>query len=158
MSKGPKWVRVDDRLIHGEVVVAWLSTLGTSKIVVVDDGVAKDEFMREVLHLAAPTHSTLIVLSLDQALSGDWLQFDDALVLVKSPLTALALRQGGVEFTRLNVGGLGARPGRTPLYKNISASPEEIEAMKEFEQGGGEVIFQIVPTDGAVPLSKVQRR
>lgn len=156
--KGPKWVRVDDRLIHGEVVVAWLSTLGTSKIIVVDDGVAKDEFMKEVLHLAAPTHSTLIVLSLEQALSGDKSRFNDALVLVKSPVTALALRQGGIEFNHLNVGGLGARPGRRPLYKNISASPEEIKALQEFEQEGGEVVFQIVPTDSAVPLAKVRQR
>jgi len=156
--KGPKWVRVDDRLIHGEVVVAWLSTLGTSKIIVVDDGVAKDEFMKEVLSLATPTQSTLIVLSLEQALSGDSSEFDNALVLIKSPVTALALRQGGIEFSQLNVGGLGARPGRKPLYKNISASPEEIKALKEFEQGGGEVMFQIVPTDTVVPLSKVRRR
>jgi mannose/fructose/N-acetylgalactosamine-specific phosphotransferase system component IIB len=73
-------------------------------------------------------------------------------------VTALALRQGGIEFSQLNVGGLGARPGRKPLYKNISASPEEIKALKEFEQGGGEVMFQIVPTDTVVPLSKVRLR
>lgn len=156
--KGPKWVRVDDRLIHGEVVVGWLNTLGVRKIVVVDDGVAKDEFVKEILRLAAPADSALIVLSLEQALSGDGSQFDDAFVLVKSPVTALSLRQGGIVFSHLNVGGLGARPGRKPLYKNISASSEEIEAMEEFEREGGEVMFQIVPTDAVVQLSKVKRR
>lgn len=154
--KGPKWVRVDDRLIHGEVGVCWMGALETTKIVVVDDATARDEFLTEVLNLAAPAGSTIIVLSLADAISGDWSRFDDALVLIKSPLTALALRRGGLEFKIMNMGGMGAKPGRKSLWKNISASPDEVQALDEFERLGGQVVFQIVPTDTAVPLFKVK--
>lgn len=155
--KGPKWVRVDDRLIHGEVGVCWMGALETNKIVVVDDGTAKDDFLKEVLILAAPAGSVLSVFSTAEAIAGDWSRFDGALVLVKNPLTALALRKAGLEFPVLNMGGVGARPGRKQLWKNISATPEEIQALEEYERLGGQVVFQIVPSDGAVAFSKVKR-
>ena len=47
-------VRIDDRLIHGQVVAVWLRALGAKRIVIVDDATARDEFLREVLTLAAP--------------------------------------------------------------------------------------------------------
>src|ERR1035437_5108835 len=47
-------VRIDDRLIHGQVVAGWLRALGAKRIVIVDDATARDEFLREVLTLAAP--------------------------------------------------------------------------------------------------------
>jgi mannose/fructose/N-acetylgalactosamine-specific phosphotransferase system component IIB len=47
-------VRIDDRLIHGQVVAVWLRTLGAARIVIVDDATARDEFLRDVLTLAAP--------------------------------------------------------------------------------------------------------
>jgi mannose/fructose/N-acetylgalactosamine-specific phosphotransferase system component IIB len=47
-------VRIDDRLIHGQVVAGWLRALGAQRIVIVDDAAARDEFLREVLTLAAP--------------------------------------------------------------------------------------------------------
>ena len=49
-----KLVRVDDRLIHGQVVAIWLKALGAKRIVIVDDKTAADEFLREILMLAAP--------------------------------------------------------------------------------------------------------
>jgi mannose/fructose/N-acetylgalactosamine-specific phosphotransferase system component IIB len=51
---GLRLVRVDDRLIHGQVVAIWLKALGARRILIVDDRTAHDEFLREVLELAAP--------------------------------------------------------------------------------------------------------
>lgn len=157
MARGPKWVRVDDRLIHGEVGVCWMGALQTKKIVVVDDNTARDPFLSEVLYLAAPAGSQIELFSLKDALVADRSSFEDALVLVKNPKTALALRRGGIEFDIMNMGGLGAGPGRKQLWKNISASEDEIRALEDFEKEGGQVVFQIVPTDPAVPFAKVKR-
>jgi mannose/fructose/N-acetylgalactosamine-specific phosphotransferase system component IIB len=78
-------------------------------------------------------------------------------VLMKSPVTALALRRGGVPFEVLNVGGIGARPGRNPLFRNISASDEEIKAMRALEELGTRVEFRIVADDRAVPFASLDR-
>jgi PTS system mannose-specific IIB component len=153
-------VRVDDRLIHGQVVAVWLRALGADRIVIVDDATASDEFLREILCLAAPAEVRVEIFSVIDALSPVTTYAthpDRTFVLMKSPVTALALRRGGVPFEVLNVGGIGARPGRNPLFRNISASDEEIKAMRALEELGTRVEFRIVADDRAVPFTSLDR-
>jgi PTS system mannose-specific IIB component len=75
---------------------------------------------------------------------------------MRSPITALKLREAGVAFPLLNVGGIGAGPGRKPLYRNISASPEEIEAMRQLEAMGTRVELRIVENDRPVMFTSVK--
>jgi mannose/fructose/N-acetylgalactosamine-specific phosphotransferase system component IIB len=78
-------------------------------------------------------------------------------VLVRSPVTALRLREAGVEFPLLNVGGLGAGPTRKPLYRNISASPDERDAMRQLERMGTRVELRIVENDRPVAFASVDK-
>jgi PTS system mannose-specific IIB component len=154
-----KLVRVDDRLIHGQVVAIWLKALGARRIVIVDDRTAADEFLREILELAAPPgvpvevhdveHGTQRVRDLAAAP-------EPIFVLMRSPITAVRMREAGVEFPLLNVGGMGAGPGRKVLYRNISASPEEIGAMRRLEELGTTVELRIVENDRPVMFATVK--
>lgn len=154
-------VRVDDRLIHGQIVAVWLRSVGADRIVIVDDRVAADPFLVEVLTLAAPSDVAVEVLGIAEGearvkeLAGGP---DRAFVLVKTPATALALVRAGVPIEVLNVGGLGAGPGRRPLYRNVSASDEERAAMREIEAGGTHVEIRAVPDDRPVPFASVDGR
>ncbi len=154
-----KLVRVDDRLIHGQVVAIWLKALGAKRIIVVDDRTANDEFLREILVLAAPPGVPVEVHDLEKGtervreLASDP---EPVFVLMRSPLTAVHLREAGVEFPLLNVGGIGAGPGRKPLYRNISASPEEIAAMRRLEEMGTRVELRIVENDRPVQFASVK--
>ncbi|MCC6618196.1 MAG: PTS sugar transporter subunit IIB [Chloroflexi bacterium] len=153
---GLRLVRVDDRLIHGQVVAIWLKTLGAKRILIVDDRTARDEFLREVLELAAPAGVVLEVHPLETGTQRvrEASQADEPVfVLMRSPVTALALREAGVEFDVLNVGGIGAGPDRKPLYRNISASPAELDAMRRLEQMGTRVELRIVAGDKPVDFS-----
>lgn len=153
-------VRVDDRLIHGQVVAVWLRALDATRIVVVDDAVAADEFLRDVLVLAAPRGVAVEVLDLAAAiLRLPAVAADDrpTLVLVRTPVTALRLREAGVPFALLNVGGLGSRPGRLALYRTISADAEERAAMRALERLGTRVELRIVAADRPVPFGTVDR-
>jgi PTS system mannose-specific IIB component len=158
---GLKLVRVDDRLIHGQVVAVWLRAIGAERIIVVDDKTAQDPFLREVLELAAPRGTPVEVYSVaDGASRVSELAASSTgtFVLMRTPLTALRLRELGVEFDVLNVGGIGAGPGRRPLYKNISASDEEIAAMRSLEAMGTKVELRIVADDHGVPFSSVDKK
>jgi mannose/fructose/N-acetylgalactosamine-specific phosphotransferase system component IIB len=77
-------------------------------------------------------------------------------VIMRSPVTALRMREAGVDFPLLNVGGIGAGPGRKPLYRNISASPEELEAMRRLEAMGTRVELRIVESDRPVMFASVK--
>lgn len=153
-------VRVDDRLIHGQVIAVWMRALGADVIVVVDDETAADEFLAEILTLAAPPGVPVEVLSVDTAvprLTGLATSDDAAFVLMRSPLTALNLRQSGVEIPVLNIGGMGARAGRSQLYRNISASPDELAAMRDLAELGTTVEIRIVADDHPVSLESLAK-
>jgi len=157
---GLRLVRVDDRLIHGQVVTLWLKALGARRILIVDDRTAHDDFLREVLELAAPAGTDVEIHDLATGIDRVREVAADAepvFVLMRSPVTALRLREAGVEFPLLNVGGIGAGPGRKPLYRNISASPEELDAMRQLEQMGTQVELRIVEGDRPVAFSSVDK-
>jgi mannose/fructose/N-acetylgalactosamine-specific phosphotransferase system component IIB len=154
-----KLVRVDDRLIHGQVVAIWLKALGARRIVIVDDRTAADEFLREILELAAPPGVPVEVHDVErgaQRVRDLAAAPEPIFVLMRSPLTAVRLREAGVEFPLLNVGGMGAGPGRKVLYRNISASPEEIGAMRRLEEMGTTVELRIVENDRPVMFATVK--
>lgn len=155
-----KLVRIDDRLIHGQVVAVWLRALGADRIVIVDDQTARDDFLREVLVLAAPPGVPVEVHDLESGTGRvRELASDDeaAFVLLRSPLTALRLRQAGVPFGEVNLGGLGAGPGRHALYRSISASEEERAALRELEKLGTRVELRIVADDRPVEFATIDR-
>ncbi|HLE58818.1 MAG TPA: PTS sugar transporter subunit IIB [Candidatus Limnocylindria bacterium] len=157
---GLRLVRVDDRLIHGQIVAIWLKALGAARIVIVDDRTARDDFLREVIELAAPRGVPVEIHDLANGIERVRRAASDPepiFVLVRSPLVALSLRQAGIEFGVLNVGGIGAGPGRKVLFRNISASPEELEAMRQLEKMGTAVELRIVQNDRPVAFASVDK-
>jgi D-glucosaminate-specific PTS system IIB component len=151
-------VRIDDRLIHGQVVAGWLRALGARRIVIVDDATARDEFLREVLTLAAPQGVPVEVCDV-AAGATRCIELaatpEPVMVLVRSPRTVLSLRQAGVPIEIVDLGGMGAGPGRRRLHKTISVSPDEIREMRELEQLGTRVEIQIVADDRPIPFGSL---
>ncbi len=153
-------VRVDDRLVHGQVVAIWLKALNARRIVIVDDRTAHDEFVSEVITLAAPPGVPVEIHDLATGTERVRELVTDpepVFVLMRSPVTALHLREAGVEFSLLNVGGIGAGPTRKPLYRNISASVEELAAMRQLEALGTTVELRIVKDDRPVAFKSVDK-
>ena len=155
-----KLVRIDDRLIHGQVVAVWLRSVGADRIVIVDDRTANDDFLKELMILAAPQGVPVEVHGLADGttrIAEVAASAENAFVLMKSPVIALALREAGIPIPVLNVGGMGAGPGRRTLYRNISASDDELRAMRALEAMGTRVELRIVADDRPVPFSSVDK-
>lgn len=153
---GLRLVRVDDRLIHGQVAAIWLKAIGASRILIVDDRTARDEFLREVIELSSPAGVAVEIHGLAEGterVRAASAESEPVFVLVRSPITALRMREAGVEFPVLNVGGIGAGPDRKRLYRNISASEEELEAMRALERMGTRVELRIVADDKPVAFA-----
>lgn len=149
-------VRIDDRLIHGQVIAVWCKHRRFTHIVIVDDGVAADPFMQEVLGLAAPPNLQVDVFSIEdgiKALNGDTSNWGTTMVLLKSPLAAKQLYDGGLEYNALNIGGIGSRPGRKNIFKNIAVSEEEVAILKYLMDKGVEITLLTVPGEKAKSFS-----
>lgn len=143
--------RVDDRLIHGQVMTAWLQYTDGNHIVIVDDGTAKDEFLKSVMKMSVPQGVKLDVLTVEDGikfLSEDHGK-DNIIILAKTPAAYLSLVEGGVTLKEVIVGGMGANGQRKKFFKNISASDEERGIFKSIIDKGVSVKIQIVPSDKA---------
>jgi PTS system mannose-specific IIB component len=151
-------VRIDDRLIHGQVIAVWLRALGGKRIVIVDDATARDEFLREVLTLAAP-HGVQVEVHDVAAGAVRLMELapspEPVMVLARSPRTILALRQAGVPIEVVDLGGMGAGPGRKRIHRTISVSPDEIRDLQAIEKLGTRVEIQIVADDRPIPFHSV---
>ena len=149
--------RVDDRLIHGQVVIKWFRLFPADEILIYDDQVRADPFLQRVLALAAPPAARLTVKSVAETIAylgpnGDAGDRPRVLLLVRSPKTALQLLEGGVSFAALNVGGMAAGPGTRRLHKSISATPEQIAQLEAIARRGVRVFFQTVPEPEETPV------
>ena len=145
--------RVDDRLIHGQVMTAWMKLLPAKEIIVIDNKVAKDEFMITVLEMAAPTGVKVKVFTEEKVLQAGLSK--PTILLAKSPVSYKGIIDRGVELEAINLGGMGINNDRTTLYKNIAASPAEREAIKEFLDKGIDVKIQVIPADKVVEVKDI---
>lgn len=147
--------RIDDRLIHGQVMTAWVQYTGANEIVIVDDAVAKDDFLKMVITGAVPNNLKAIVLSVQDA--AVYLRDEEGkkvIVLAKGPAVYDQLLAEGVEIPAINLGGMGSNKDRSQLYKNISCSDDERAVFRKLIEQV-EVFVQVVPNTEKVSLGKV---
>ena len=110
--------RIDDRLVHGQVMQVWTKGKGTNSAYVIDDATANDEFMKEIYESTQSTGGLKIKVFSAQGLVDQWNadQFgDDKVALIfKSLAYAKVAVDGGVPIKELNVGGIAIKPARHP--------------------------------------------
>jgi mannose/fructose/sorbose-specific phosphotransferase system IIB component len=147
--------RIDDRLIHGQVTVAWSKHINSQRIVVANDEVAKDDIQRSLLPLAAPPGVEVRIVPVSDAPENT--KDKRSLLLVKNPRDALTLLDLGLDAKEINLGNMGFAQGRKNLTKSLSLSDEEIRQLKEIEGRGVRVYFQMLPQDRRVPLGELVR-
>jgi mannose/fructose/N-acetylgalactosamine-specific phosphotransferase system component IIB len=114
-------LRVDDRLIHGQILVAWGQRLHPARIWVVDDAAAANAWEAELMSSAAPDVEVRVVTvaAMAAAWAGEEAAAGGAFLLVRDLKTALALVEAGATVPRLNLGGLHYAPGKTKVNEYI---------------------------------------
>lgn len=152
-------VRVDDRLVHGQVVVGWGRPLRAAFVVVVDDALAASDWEQELYRMGMPPELTLEFATVAQAAArrAGW-EADPrpGMVLLGDVGTALALAEAGVRFPRLNLGGVHHRPGRAERLPYVFLTDAELEALGRLAATGVEVTAQDVPATRPVPLGELR--
>ena len=151
-----KMLRIDDRLIHGQIVTAWAKNIQAEKIWIVDDGVAKDDFVKGIMHMVAPGDRELIITGLaDMPSMAEKLdsELGNTLILVKFPYVAKEIFKAGIKLNELNIGAIGASPERQKLFNNISGSEAEKQTLKEIQDIGINVFFQVTPDEKRTQFS-----
>ena len=150
--------RIDDRLIHGQVMTGWSKVYNSKKIIVVDDATAANSFLCQVMKMSVPSDMEVKVCTVEdgpQAILSDAPE-SKTIVLTKTPSAMLALLDGGVPIKELNLGGMGYLPGRKAILRNIQISSEELEQLQHIASKGVHVFCQIVHDGKSIELNKVK--
>ena len=164
--------RVDDRLIHTEILTLWVPEVRANRIIIVDDVVAKDKFRSKVIKEMAPQGLIIHVYGrseerrvgkecrygIDRATEKlkEAPSFDGerVIVIAESPLVFEELIKRGIKINQLNIGGMGIRGERKAVARRVACDTMEMEAIHELIKKHVHVYFQTVPTRSSEEAKK----
>ncbi|NLW81705.1 MAG: PTS sugar transporter subunit IIB [Desulfovibrionales bacterium] len=146
-----QWFRIDNRLVHGQVIEAWLPHVRAKTLVVANDDLAADELRQEIMSLAVPSGVTFLCCPLQNvAAELERLQTEDPgqhmLVLFATCADARAAHHAGVAFSVVNIGNLHYGPGKEQICEYIALGPDDRACLKYFSDHGVELDFRCVPS------------
>ena len=148
--------RVDDRLIHGQVILGWGSVLRPDRIILADDEVASNEWEKNLYAASVPPEIKVSILPLPEAaaqLKRGIFDTERVILLVRHPKDVVALMDLGLPVGEVNVGGLHFREGRQKLLDNVYIDGEERNIMRELVKRGVILDGRAVPGSRAVKLN-----
>jgi mannose/fructose/N-acetylgalactosamine-specific phosphotransferase system component IIB len=145
-----KLARIDDRLIHGQVVLGWVPFVKPDRIVVANDRVAASEWERRFYGSCVPPEIRASFFGVDEAarrLAGEPFHRENLLVLFESAADVWTFVNAGVELKEVNVGGLHYREGSVELLPFVFLTTEERSFLRELVKRGVTLSAQDVPSN-----------
>lgn len=156
-------VRIDDRLIHGQVAAFWCNSMKINRIMVANDEVANNELQKSALRMVAPPGVNTSIITKEKAAANIKAGKYDAervFLILKGPKDAIDLIKLGVNIKMINVGNMAHREGTVQIKRSINVTQDEIEAFKELNAMGVELTAIMVPdepkTDLMALINKLQ--
>ncbi|MFL5503868.1 MAG: PTS system mannose/fructose/N-acetylgalactosamine-transporter subunit IIB [Gemmatimonadaceae bacterium] len=150
--------RIDDRLIHGQVVVGWGQPLNIRFLVLVDDLVASSDWEKELYRMAVPPEMEIYFADVSTAIRDHARYASDPRpgLLITGDIDSMNRLVKGVKaIGSVNLGGIHHRAGRSEKMRYVFLTPDEERHLRELEAAGVEVTAQDVPSAHPVPLSEV---
>lgn len=142
--------RIDDRLIHGQVATRWTKESRVSRIVVVNDDVAKDSVRSTMLKSVAPPGVTAHVVPVDKMIrvyNNPEYANERMMLLFTNPTDVVRLMEAGVEFKSINIGGMAYKDGKKMITSAVAVDDKDIEAFKVLDAKGIELDVRKVSND-----------
>ena len=165
MNKAPgvALVRVDNRLVHGQVLEAWLPALDAHGILVADDEAAGNVLARSAMALAIPPGVNFEVLRVEAAAGllrpgGKGPQAPRTLVLLRDVRDAVALSEAGVPVPQLNLGNVHFGRGRKQVSPSVFLDAGELAALEKLSRAGTQVEVRAVPSEAPLRLPDLKAR
>lgn len=151
--------RVDERLIHGQVIVGWGGRLHPDRIVVVDDELAASPWEQELYSMGVPAGVEAGFASADDALERlpGWLDSEDRVLILTRTIDTMnrLARTGLLRGEEVNIGGIHHGPGRVRVLRYVFLSDAEKDALVELSSAGAKVTARDVPGARGVDLDEL---
>jgi len=142
------FLRVDDRLVHGQVVTAWLKQLKAKVIIAVDDTAANNAIVTKALKMATPKNVELVIVTAGEGVKilNNYNE-SDVMIITKAPVTAKALIEANLAYRwTVNVGNVGMAPGRKKYAQTVHLDDDNAAAVTALKAlDNVEIYMQTVP-------------
>lgn len=143
-------IRIDDRLLHGQVAYSWKAYLGYDAIVIISEDVVKDEIRKMAIKIAKPEGVRLAIRGIKEGvelLNNDKLKALKVFAVTDDIKTASQIFESLNEKTKLNIGGLSKKADKEPYTSFAYLSIEDKKYLKKMKDNGVEIEFRLVPND-----------
>lgn len=143
-------LRVDHRLLHGQVAFSWTQYVGADCILIANDNVPEDELRKTTIKLAKPPSVKLVIKNINDAIESIKSGVTDKyhlFIVVESVNDAWRIASAVEGIKSINLGGIKAKAGSKNISKAINLLPEEIEQLQQLVGKGVEIEIRQVPND-----------
>lgn len=152
-----KMIRVDYRLLHGQVAVSWTGTLGADALLLVSDTLKNDKLRMETLALAKPSGIKVVVKNTEEAInvikSGKTDRYSMFVICETVGIADKLAREFGVKS--INLGNISFGEGKRKLSKSVYVDPNEEKTIKSLIADGYDLFIQMVPTENKIVAKNV---
>ena len=154
-------VRIDDRLVHGQVVIGWGTYLNTNRIILCSDPIADSKLESDMYMSAKETVLYPLTISVYtqkqtiQELCNNTENSEKIIVLVETPKELLQLINSGLKIDKINVGGMHYSDGKRQLTPYIYVDDDDIFSFKQISKMGIKLEGKDVPSGKSIDISKI---
>ncbi len=150
MTKVAAFLRIDDRLIHGQVIVGWLPEVRPDRLLVVNDKISEDFMRQELMALSVPPEVELHFFATSDI--DIELVSENSFILVASPFDAWKCLQSGIAPRRFNVGGMHSRDDKQEIFEALHVDEDDRKYFELILDSGIKPVFQPTPQNEPMPL------
>ncbi len=150
-------VRVDYRMVHGQIVAKWIKFRPVDRLILADDSLVDDPFMGDIYRMAVPDREVDIVKLGDVQTAIDR-KNETVLLIFKDVASAYTVYKDGLQLPELNVGAVQNSAQRKAVVQGVALSVEEYEKLSEMKAEGVNVFLQPIPENDPVSLGSIEKK
>ena len=150
-------VRVDYRMVHGQIVAKWIKFRPVDRLILADDSLVDDPFMGDIYRMEVPDREVDIVKLGDVQTAIDR-KNDTVLLIFKDVASAYTVYKNGLQLPELNVGAVQNSAQRKAVVQGVALTVEEYEKLSEMKAEGVNVFLQPIPENDPVSLGSIEKK
>ena len=150
-------VRVDYRMVHGQIVAKWIKFRPVDRLILADDSLVDDPLMGDIYRMAVPDREVDIVKLGDVQTAIDR-KNDTVLLIFKDVASAYTVYKNGLQLPELNVGAVQNSAQRKAVVQGVALTVEEYEKLSEMKAEGVNVFLQPIPENDPVSLGSIEKK
>lgn len=152
--------RIDNRLVHGQVGMTWVNTLGANLVVVANDDVSQDSVQQNLMEMVIPETAGIRFFSIEKTIKiiDKSIPSQRILLVIRTPQDALRLIEGGVKVDTINVGNLHFAEGKKQLSETVSVDQDDINTFNKLHELGVKLEVQGIPNEGKKDLMDMLKK